>query len=104
MFGGVDFIKEQSEGVAFGKIIWSNINMTNSPLLEDIPESERTPLVEWLLKIIAQQQLVIEQQRDTIAKLEAKLLILEALPPVTRLIMFSIPVGLKNKLLYPDQC
>lgn len=70
-------IKEQSEGVAFGKIIWSNISMTNSLLLEDIPESERTPLVEWLLKIIAQQQLVIEQQRDTIAKLEAKVSQLE---------------------------
>lgn len=37
----------------------------------EIPESERTPLVEWLLNIVAQQQQVIEHQQETISKLEA---------------------------------
>ena len=41
--------------------------MSNLPLDldKDIPESERTPLVEWLLNIIAEQQ-------ERIDKLEAK--------------------------------
>lgn len=43
----------------------------------EIPESERTPLVEWLLNIIAQQQQVIEQQQETIGKLEAQVAQLE---------------------------
>ena len=46
--------------------------MTLLPSPFDIPESERTPMVKWLLSIIAQQQQVIEHQQDTIAKLEAK--------------------------------
>lgn len=59
--------------------IWSNRSMTLPSLPFDIPESERTPLVQWLLNIIAQQQQVIEQQQqvieqqqDTIGKLQAK--------------------------------
>lgn len=43
----------------------------------EIPESERTPLVEWLLNIVAQQQQVIEHQQETISKLEAKVAQLE---------------------------
>lgn len=43
----------------------------------EIPESERTPLGEWLLNIVAQQQQVIEQQQETISKLEAKVAQLE---------------------------
>ena len=43
----------------------------------EIPESERTPLVEWLLNIVAQQQQVIEQQQETISQLEAKVAQLE---------------------------
>ena len=46
--------------------------MTLPPSPFDIPESERTPLVKWLLNIIAAQQQVIEQQQDAIGKLEAK--------------------------------
>lgn len=43
----------------------------------EIPEAERTPVVEWLLNIIAQQQQVIEQQQETIGKLETKVAQLE---------------------------
>lgn len=43
----------------------------------DIPESERTPLVKWLLEIIAAQQQVIEQQQSTIAQVTAKVSELE---------------------------
>lgn len=43
----------------------------------EIPESERTPLVEWLLNIIEQQQQVIEQQQETIGVLGAKVAQLE---------------------------
>ena len=45
--------------------------MTLPLSLFDIPESERTPLVNWLLQ-------VIEQQQGTIAKLEEKVTQLEA--------------------------
>jgi DNA-binding transcriptional MerR regulator/uncharacterized coiled-coil protein SlyX len=45
----------------------------------EIPESERTPLVNWLLNLVAEQKLVvknqqqvIENQKDTIAELERK--------------------------------
>ena len=38
----------------------------------EIPESERTPLVNWLLELIVQQQEVSENQRLTIARLEEK--------------------------------
>jgi uncharacterized coiled-coil protein SlyX len=42
------------------------------PSLSNIPESERTPLVKWLLNIIAQQQVVIEQQQESLDQMEAK--------------------------------
>ncbi|MDJ0576769.1 MAG: hypothetical protein QNJ65_16570 [Xenococcaceae cyanobacterium MO_234.B1] len=38
----------------------------------EIPEEERTPLVNWLLDLVAEQQQIIEKQQQTIAKLEAK--------------------------------
>ena len=38
----------------------------------EIPEEERTPLVNWLLDLVAEQQPIIEKQQQTIAKLEAK--------------------------------
>ena len=68
---------EKGEGVAFESRIWSNRSMTIPASPFEIPESERTPLVEWLLNIIAQQQQVIEQQQETIGKLEAKVAQLE---------------------------
>ena len=46
------------------------MTLPNLPL--DIPETERTPLVNWLLNLIENQQQVIENQQDTIAKLEEK--------------------------------
>lgn len=46
--------------------------MTLPHLPFEIPESERTPLVNWLLELIVQQQEVIENQRLTIARLEEK--------------------------------
>ena len=46
--------------------------MTLPHLPIEIPESERTPLVNWLLELIVQQQEVIENQRLTIARLEEK--------------------------------
>lgn len=52
--------------------MWSNRNMELPPTLSEIPESERTPLVKWLLNIIAEQQQVIEQQQERLDKLEAK--------------------------------
>lgn len=45
--------------------------MTLPNLPVEIPDSERTPLVNWLLQ-------VIEQQQGTIAKLEEKVTQLEA--------------------------
>ena len=51
--------------------------MTSPASPFEIPETERTPVVEWLLNIIAQQQQVIEQQQETIGKLEAKVAQLE---------------------------
>ena len=43
----------------------------------EIPEAERTALVNWLLHLIDQQQQVIENQRGKIAKLEEKVAQLE---------------------------
>ena len=52
--------------------------MTLPPTPFDIPESDRTPLVKWLLEMIAAQQQLIEHQQSTIAKLTAKVSELEA--------------------------
>ncbi len=41
--------------------------MTLANFPSEIPESERTPLVNWLLNLVAQQQQVIENQQDKIA-------------------------------------
>jgi anion-transporting ArsA/GET3 family ATPase len=38
----------------------------------EIPETERTPLVNWLLNLVAEQKQVIENQEKTIADLERK--------------------------------
>jgi len=38
----------------------------------EIGESERTPLVNWLLNLVAEQQQIIEKQQQTIAKLKEK--------------------------------
>ena len=38
----------------------------------EIPESERTPLVNWLLNLVAEQQQTIEKQQQTITKLSEK--------------------------------
>ena len=38
----------------------------------EIPEGERTPLVNWLVKLVAEQQEIIEKQQQKIAKLEEK--------------------------------
>jgi uncharacterized coiled-coil protein SlyX len=43
----------------------------------EIPESERTPLVNWLLNLVAEQKQVIENQEKTIADLERKVARLE---------------------------
>ena len=47
--------------------------MTLANFPSEIPESESTPLVNWLLNLVAQQQQVIENQQDKIAKLEEKI-------------------------------
>ena len=44
----------------------------------EIPETERTPLVNWLLNLVAEQKQVIENQEETIAELERKIARLEA--------------------------
>ncbi|MEH2386290.1 MAG: transposase [Nostoc sp.] len=44
--------------------------MSNLPLNKDIPESERTPLVEWLLNIIAEQQQIIDKLSSKVCQLE----------------------------------
>ena len=41
------------------------MTLPNLPI--EIPETERTPLVNWLLNLIENQQQVIENQQDTIA-------------------------------------
>ncbi len=46
--------------------------MTLSHLPIEIPEGERTPLVNWLLNLVAEQQQIIEKQQQTIDKLEGK--------------------------------
>ena len=38
----------------------------------EIPEEKRTPLVNWLLNLVAEQQQTIEKQQQTIAKLSKK--------------------------------
>jgi hypothetical protein len=38
----------------------------------EISETERTPLVNWLLNLVAEQKQVIENQEKTIADLESK--------------------------------
>ena len=43
----------------------------------EIPASERTPLVNWLLNLVAEQKQVIENQEETIAELERKVARLE---------------------------
>ena len=46
--------------------------MSNHPLDKDIPESERTPLVEWLLNIIGEQQKLIDKLEAKVSQLEQK--------------------------------
>lgn len=46
--------------------------MSNRTLNQDISESERTPLVEWLLKIIAEQQQLIDKLEAKVCQLEQK--------------------------------
>ena len=53
--------------------------MTLDKLPIEIPEGERTPLMNWLLNLVAEQQQIIEEQRQiiekqqqTIAKLQGK--------------------------------
>ncbi len=46
--------------------------MKGPQLPVDIPLEEQTPLVNWLLTIIADQQRMIEQQQATIQGLETK--------------------------------
>ena len=50
--------------------IWLNQNMTVPYLAIDIPEGERTPLVNRLLNLIAQQQQLLEGQQEIRAKRE----------------------------------
>jgi uncharacterized coiled-coil protein SlyX len=38
----------------------------------EIPEGERTPLVNWLVNLVAEQQEIISKQQEKIAKLEEK--------------------------------
>lgn len=47
--------------------------MSNLPLNKDIPSSERTPLVEWLLNIIAEQQQIIDKLSSKVCQLELHL-------------------------------
>ncbi len=42
--------------------------MTFEKLPIEIPEEERTPLVNWLLNLVAEQQQIIEKQQQTIEK------------------------------------
>ncbi len=51
--------------------------MTLENLPIEIPEGERTPLVNWLLNLVAEQQQIIEKQQQTIAKLEGKVNLLD---------------------------
>jgi len=51
--------------------------MTPTFLPIEIPEAERTPLVNWLLNLIVQQQQVISNQQEIITKLEEKVTHLE---------------------------
>jgi uncharacterized coiled-coil protein SlyX len=46
--------------------------MSHHPLDKDIPESERTPLVKWLLNIIAEQQKLIDKLEAKVSQLEQK--------------------------------
>ncbi|MGK7876007.1 MAG: hypothetical protein AB4426_22725 [Xenococcaceae cyanobacterium] len=41
-----------------------NSRMKQPVLPIEIPKAERTPLVDWLLNLVAQQQQVIENQQD----------------------------------------
>ena len=46
--------------------------MTLDKLPIEIPEGERTPLVNWLVNLVAEQQEIISKQQERIAKLEEK--------------------------------
>lgn len=46
--------------------------MALSKLPIEIPDGERTPLVNWLLNLVAEQQQIIEKQQQKIAQLEGK--------------------------------
>ena len=46
--------------------------MTLSHLPIEISDVERTPLVNWLLNLVAEQQQTIEKQQQTIANLSEK--------------------------------
>ncbi len=46
--------------------------MTLDKLPIEIPDVERTPLVNWLLNLVAEQEQIIEKQQQTIAKLQGK--------------------------------
>ncbi|MEH2334938.1 hypothetical protein [Nostoc sp.] len=50
--------------------IWFNIDISNPPDYKDISSSERTPLVEWLLNIIAEQQKIIDKLSSKVCQLE----------------------------------
>ena len=54
--------------------------MEDSTLLKEIAAEERTPLVEWLLSIIASQSSEIEQLKKQAAQLEAALKKAKKLP------------------------
>lgn len=67
---------EREEGVVKGSKTWSNGRMENPHLPHNIPEENRTPLVNRLLSIIAEQQATIEKLEAKVERLESQVSVL----------------------------
>ncbi len=70
--GGDRRSEKKENGVAQKLSLCFNSRMILDKLPIEIPEGERTPLVNWLVNLIAEQQEIISKQQEKIAKLEEK--------------------------------
>ena len=65
--------------------------MKKSPLIPDIPEEEKTPLVRLFLDFMEQQQAIIQNQQVEIDALKTEVAKLKNLPPKPRIRASKLP-------------
>ncbi|MGK7875194.1 MAG: hypothetical protein AB4426_18440 [Xenococcaceae cyanobacterium] len=65
--------EQMAIGLLQGLFICFNSRMTLPNFPIEIPESEHTLLVNWLLNLVAQQQQLIEKQQQLIEKQQNKI-------------------------------